>query len=280
MGRNRWIKASPNLGISVDLDDLREQARKAKELPSALTSFLTKRLNIWTRGGALHPRTSGGRAVGRSMWRRWMGAPASPGWISQHAGHYGLVLVFPPTEDDPYFRVLPRFWVPETAMHERSQRDQVPYDAWCRDGWITAIPGDVIDYGGSTGRLTRMRSGMTSRRSGLIAGGGGHLSVDGEPGHDGCPDWAGVRQHVGADEGVGEADRLARAGAWRQSGADVDGLQHGGDARCGGECEAGQEELREKIDGLVAMIMGLARATLHDRARCAASTTSGMSGEL
>ena len=22
----------------------------------------------------------------------------------------------------------------------------MPYDAWCRDGWITAIPGDVIDY--------------------------------------------------------------------------------------------------------------------------------------
>ena len=27
-----------------------------------------------------------------------------------------FVLVFPPTVDDPLFRVLPRFWVPETAM--------------------------------------------------------------------------------------------------------------------------------------------------------------------
>ena len=142
-----WIKANPNLGISVDLDDLREQARKAKELPSALTSFLTKRLNIWTRGGALHP-------PGQVAGVRWAfdvgsldGRTCFAGLdLSNTLDITALGAGFPPTEDDPYFRVLPRFWVPETAMHERSQRDQVPYDAWCRDGWITAIPGDVIDY--------------------------------------------------------------------------------------------------------------------------------------
>ena len=66
------------------------------------------------------------------------------GWISNTLDITALVLVFPPTEDDPYFRVLP-LWVPETAMHERSRRDQVPYDAWCR-GWWISDPGDVIDY--------------------------------------------------------------------------------------------------------------------------------------
>jgi len=42
-----WPKANPNLGVSVRLDDLRKLARRAKEMPSAQTAFLTKRLNRW-----------------------------------------------------------------------------------------------------------------------------------------------------------------------------------------------------------------------------------------
>ena len=242
-----WIKANPNLGISVDLDDLREQARKAKELPSALTSFLTKRLNIWTRAAEhfIHPdkwRACGGafdveRLDGRTCFA---GLDLSTRWILRR-----FVLVFPPTEDDPYFRVLPRFWVPETAMHERSQRDQVPYDAWCRDGWITAIPGDVIDYEWIYRQIDEDAQRYDLRRSGLIAGVRRPSICGWRIGADGGPDWAGVRLHVGADEGVGEADRLARAGAWRQSGADVDGLQHGGDARCGGNVKPDKKLRRE-----------------------------------
>ena len=31
-------------------------------------------------------------------------------------------------------------------MQDRIRRDRVPYDKWCREGWINATPGDVIDY--------------------------------------------------------------------------------------------------------------------------------------
>lgn len=42
-----WIKANPNLGKSVQLDELMAQASKAQAMPSALSNFLTKRLNVW-----------------------------------------------------------------------------------------------------------------------------------------------------------------------------------------------------------------------------------------
>lgn len=45
-----WCKSNPNLGVSVSLDDLRDQARKAKEMPSAKIEFLIKRLNVWVYG--------------------------------------------------------------------------------------------------------------------------------------------------------------------------------------------------------------------------------------
>jgi len=50
-----------------------------------------------------------------------------------------------PMEDGRFF-VTQRFWVPKENMEERVRKDRVPYDAWVRDGWMTATPGDVIDY--------------------------------------------------------------------------------------------------------------------------------------
>lgn len=44
---NCWIKANPNLGVSVKLDDLRRKAAKAKSQTSAQPGFLTKHLNCW-----------------------------------------------------------------------------------------------------------------------------------------------------------------------------------------------------------------------------------------
>lgn len=42
-----WIKANPNMGVSVGLGDMQRKARKALELPSAQNNFLTKHLNVW-----------------------------------------------------------------------------------------------------------------------------------------------------------------------------------------------------------------------------------------
>jgi phage terminase large subunit-like protein len=52
-----------------------------------------------------------------------------------------LALWFPETND-----LLLRFYCPEETVMERSSKDRVPYDAWVRDGWMTATPGNVIDY--------------------------------------------------------------------------------------------------------------------------------------
>lgn len=143
-----WSKANPNLGVSLYLNELRDLATKARELPTALNSFLVKRLNVWTTSAEhwLHP----------DRWRACNGAMDEAALVGR-ACFGGLdlsstldltawVLVFPPTDDDPLYRVVARFWVPETAIIERSRSQRVPYDAWIRQGFITAIPGDVIDY--------------------------------------------------------------------------------------------------------------------------------------
>jgi phage terminase large subunit-like protein len=55
-----------------------------------------------------------------------------------------LVLVFP--HADGFFDVLPFFWVPAENMRERMLRDRVPYEAWARQGFIIPTQGNVIDF--------------------------------------------------------------------------------------------------------------------------------------
>ena len=57
-----------------------------------------------------------------------------------------FVLVFPPSEDDDKYIVLPHFWVPEETLDLRVKRDHVPYDLWLKQGLINVTEGNVIHY--------------------------------------------------------------------------------------------------------------------------------------
>ena len=56
--------------------------------------------------------------------------------------------VYPDEEDD--IRVLCRFWIPEDTLeilpHYRSPDDAKHIRQWVKDGYIEATPGNVIDY--------------------------------------------------------------------------------------------------------------------------------------
>ena len=54
--------------------------------------------------------------------------------------------MFPPTEEDDHYYVLPYFWVPEDTTTQRVIRDHVPYDDWLELGYIKATEGNVIHY--------------------------------------------------------------------------------------------------------------------------------------
>jgi phage terminase large subunit-like protein len=56
-----------------------------------------------------------------------------------------LVLLFPDANDDTY-DVLPFFWMPEEKVRVMELRDRVPYSQWVADGFIQATPGEVVRY--------------------------------------------------------------------------------------------------------------------------------------
>jgi phage terminase large subunit-like protein len=57
-----------------------------------------------------------------------------------------LVLLFPWDDGPEGYDVLPFFWVPEEAVDKRARKDKVPYDVWIKQGFIHVTEGDVIDY--------------------------------------------------------------------------------------------------------------------------------------
>jgi phage terminase large subunit-like protein len=54
-----------------------------------------------------------------------------------------VVAVLP---DGEAFDVWSHFFVPHDTIRERSTRDHVPYDEWERRGFLTATPGNTVDY--------------------------------------------------------------------------------------------------------------------------------------
>lgn len=143
-----WRKANPNYGVSVKPDDIRRLAEKAKEMPSAVNAFLRLRLDIWTQAST--------RWMNFEKWQACGGAVSEDGLrgrrcyggldLSTTTDIAAFVLVFSPIMPEDPYQVLCRFWVPEEAMRERVRRDKVPYDAWVRQGYLQATPGNVIDY--------------------------------------------------------------------------------------------------------------------------------------
>jgi phage terminase large subunit-like protein len=142
-----WIKANPNLKKSVSLSDFRDMAREAKDKPSALNNFLTKKLNVWT--------DSLTRWISTEKWNASFKYEIDEEKLINCECYGGLdlanttdiaafVLVF--LKDNGEHDVVCRFWIPKDKMLERSRKDKVPYDVWVRQGYITATDGNVIDY--------------------------------------------------------------------------------------------------------------------------------------
>ena len=143
-----WLKSNPNLGVSKKLEYMRDQAAKAKEMPSKLNSFLRLDMDVWTQSETKWIPLEHWMICGKAVDPVGLRGRTCYGGLdlSSTTDISALVLVFPPQTEEDDYSALCRFWIPEEAMHIRSHRDRVSYEAWVRQGHITATPGNVIDY--------------------------------------------------------------------------------------------------------------------------------------
>jgi phage terminase large subunit-like protein len=140
-----WFKANPNLNVSKSLDYMRDEAARARIIPSKRNAFLNKQLNVWTeQENVWLPLEKWDRCAFPVELGKLPGNPCV-GAIDLASTNDIAAVVWEFRVGDRW-HFVPRFFIPEDNMRERVRRDRVPYDAWARDGLLTATPGDVIDY--------------------------------------------------------------------------------------------------------------------------------------
>jgi phage terminase large subunit-like protein len=144
-----WVKANPNLGVSVKMDDLRRQCRAAKNNPARQMEFKRLRLNLRT--------SSSTQLITGPLWDENGLAPFDPAELVGRRCFAGLDLsskvdlsawikLFEPLEENGRWRVVAQFWMPGETVEAKSDRDQVQYRRWIDDGLIEPTEGNIIDH--------------------------------------------------------------------------------------------------------------------------------------
>ena len=144
-----WRKSNPNLGTTVTVEDLRDEANRVKNDPQSLNAFLRYRMNQWT--------------ASESAWitaEKWDACNLGHIDISTLQGREcvaaldlaakrdttSLVLVFPPVEPEAVYVVLPYVFIPEATIFERERKERVPWVMWHRQGHVLTAKGEVTDF--------------------------------------------------------------------------------------------------------------------------------------
>lgn len=144
-----WYKANPSLGHTIDIEKVRNAIQSAKENPAEENIFRQLRLNQWVKQSV--------RWMPMEVWAKCSfivdidklkGRECYGGLdLSSTNDITAFVLIFPPTENDDKYYVIPYFWIPEDNLKLRVRRDHVPYDVWQKQGFLKTTEGNVIHYG-------------------------------------------------------------------------------------------------------------------------------------
>ena len=141
-----WLKANPNLGVSVVPENLRAEVVKAKRDPAYMNTVMRLHMNIWTQSDVRWmPMREWDACGGIVDEEKLKGRPCFAGLdLAQVSDLTALALVFPPDndkDDDGVYDVLMRFWAPEETIAQNPL-----YQDFFRRGLLNATPGKATDF--------------------------------------------------------------------------------------------------------------------------------------
>lgn len=140
-----WIKANPNIDVSVDREKLASTIQKARGIPSQWVEMMTKRFNIWCQGATPW--------MGNGAWAECAGTFTEEDLHGQEC-YAGLDLsstsdissvcyAFPVGKN---IMLVSRHYLPEFQLQNPANKNRAIYRQWAKAGWIRTTPGDCIDY--------------------------------------------------------------------------------------------------------------------------------------
>ncbi len=142
-----WIKANPNLGVSVQVAELKQYAKEARESPQLEGEFRTKRCNQWLFAASAwlsiadwdECAEKGLKIEDLVTCPAWLG-----GDLADRNDVTSLVLVF---DRDPDLVAFAWHFLPKDIVQAAADRTSAHYLAWEKRGLFNLTEGDITDYG-------------------------------------------------------------------------------------------------------------------------------------
>lgn len=143
---SNWIKANPIVATYDEgLTSIRSELRVAVAQPEKMRSYLTKNMDIWIDS----------KPLGYMKMGKWKAAISEPMDLISYPVYLGLDLSS--TTDltsigmvfqlpGRKFAVKQHSFMPEERLQERMNSDNVRFDLWRDQGYLTTTPGSVVDY--------------------------------------------------------------------------------------------------------------------------------------
>lgn len=157
---NEWkkfknlYKANPNLGISKNIEKLKEEWETAINQPLQQPSFLTRHCNIASlqetslfNFGSLQEKNNKNVNLEDYLKNKYCTVGID---LSQTMDLTAVVFLIP--EKTGEFFILPHFFIPRERTYENEKEDKVLYSVWEKQGYITFTLGsavnrdEIIDY--------------------------------------------------------------------------------------------------------------------------------------
>jgi phage terminase large subunit-like protein len=142
-----WEAANPGLDIIRNRADLANQMAAAMRLPALENSVRNLLLN--QRVQRLSPFLT------PSVWNLGDGTVDEALFTDGRPVYGGLdlsmrtdlsALALAAEDDDGVLHLMLRIWSPADTILDRGARDRAPYQTWTDQGFMSAVPGKVLDY--------------------------------------------------------------------------------------------------------------------------------------
>ncbi|MCL2105794.1 MAG: terminase large subunit [Oscillospiraceae bacterium] len=279
-----WRRVNPSIGVTIPFEVVQAAYEQAAENPAEEMHFRQFRLNEWCNADVRWLPMDRWDKCGDHL--RWDSPPSAQELhglleeelegldcyagldLSSTTDLTALVLVFPPIGGDIKYTVLPYFWLPEDVIDLRSRRDHVPYAVWKKAGVFDTTEGNVVDYDYIVAFIAKLATRFRIREIAYDRYGAEKIRRD--------------LEELGAEHafsvfpfGQGFISMSPPSKDFYQFVMEGK-MRHGRhpvldwnlanvivDEDPAGNIKPNKRRSTEKIDGAVALIMGLARATLQ-----------------
>jgi len=259
--KRTWRRVNPSLGKTVPMRFLESEYRKAKQMPAYQNTFRRLYLNEWTSQESRWLDMEKWDACGRRfLLKKLLGRICYGGLdIASTIDIGAFVLVFP--MDDGCFNVIAKFWIPGEGVVAKEKRDRVPYRKWIKQGYLTATPGDAIDYEAISEEIHDLEEIYNIKEIGFDRWGAIQLAQELQA--DGFTMVPITQKFSGMSAPMKEVGSKIISGHLRHRKNPIldwmaDNLQ--AKQNSDGDLQPDKKKSRMKIDGMVAMIMAMDRA--------------------